>query len=140
MRIRLCIGVMFLCCLATGANAQSQPGTLAPKQQVPSTDDQLALVRVRARILDAQSRMQQAQRNFDQAQKDLKDAEPEFAPLLNAVKAKLPKPSSGKIWQPRDDGQMGITFFEVDAPAVPEAAVAEKPKPAGREKSPPKEE
>lgn len=128
MRIRICVSIMFLLCVAISANAQSQPGASAPKQQQPSVEDQLALVRLRGQMADARVRSEQGRQIYDQAQRDLKEWAPRLDAILSAIAGKLPKPAVGKMWQPRDDGQMGVMFAEVDAlPSEAPNAVIEKP-------------
>jgi len=93
------------------------------KTQAPSAEDQLALVRLRARMLDAQKKLVSAQQAFEAAalqyataKSELDDVQPKFGALLQSVQAKLPAPSKGKVWQPQDDKQMGVVFVEVDEP------------------------
>lgn len=117
-------GVVILLLILTPLWAQGP----AAKPQQPSTDDQLAIVRLRAQILDAQARAQQAQQAFERAQKDIEKLQPEFTGLIKSLQAKLPAAAKGKIWQPQDDGKFGLTFVEVDAPPEVTAAGVVKEK------------
>jgi len=75
----------------TGFGLQQQPPT--GKQQQPSVEDQLAVVRLRAQILDAQTRIEKAQVMFREAQKDYDTLNPQLPKLIDTIKAKLPAPA-----------------------------------------------
>lgn len=95
-----------------------QPTVPQPKQQQPSAEDQLAVVRLRAQILDAQTRTEKSQQVFQQAQKDLEALKPELTKLIETIKAKAPAPTKGKVWEVGDDGRWGILLVEQDVPQL----------------------
>lgn len=82
------------------------------KQHALPADDQLRVVRLRAKAFEAQSRMQDAQQTFDAAKRDWEEARASFSKLVEELKAKLPAPSQGKVWAVIDDQQYGIIFVE----------------------------
>jgi len=98
--------------------------TAAPKKQAPPDADQLAIVRLRAQLADAQVRMEQGRKVYEAGQKQVADLEPRLNDALEAIKGHLPKPTAGKVWVAQDDGQMGVIYVEADAPK----AEAVKPK------------